>query len=95
VLATQPKGVSTSVFIIVVILVAIIAGVVGYFSAPAGVTQTITTGATATVTTTQTQTQTVTVSPTLPGTGLTIYWIGGGAGDPFDARLYKGSYRRS
>jgi simple sugar transport system substrate-binding protein len=91
VLATQPKGVSTSVFIIVVILVAIIAGVVGYFSAPAGVTQTITTGATATVTTTQTQTQTVTVSPTLPGTGLTIYWIGGGAGDPFDARLYKGA----
>lgn len=26
-----------------------------------------------------------------PGKGLTIYWIGGAAGDPFDARLYKGA----
>ncbi len=26
-----------------------------------------------------------------PGKGMTIYWIGGAAGDPFDARLYKGA----
>ncbi|MGB9816473.1 MAG: substrate-binding domain-containing protein [Desulfurococcaceae archaeon] len=87
-MTTQPKGIPTSVFIIVIILVAVIAGVVGYFSAPKP-TEGVAPGATATITTTLTQT--VTTTPTLPGTGLTIYWIGGGAGDPFDARLYKGA----
>jgi len=29
--------------------------------------------------------------PPKPGEGMTIYWIGGAAGDPFDARLYKGA----
>jgi len=30
-------------------------------------------------------------SPQKPGEGMVIYWIGGGAGDPFDARLLKGA----
>ncbi|MEM4563225.1 MAG: substrate-binding domain-containing protein [Thermofilum sp.] len=29
--------------------------------------------------------------PPRPGEGLVIYWIGGAAGDPFDARLMKGA----
>lgn len=29
--------------------------------------------------------------PPKPGEGMVVYWIGGAAGDPFDARLYKGA----
>ncbi len=34
---------------------------------------------------------TVLAAPQKPGEGMVIYWIGGGAGDPFDARLLKGA----
>ncbi len=60
--------ISTSVFIVALIIVALIAGAIGYFAKP-----------------------TPPPPPPKPGEGMTIYWIGGAAGDPFDARLYKGA----
>ncbi|WP_461864333.1 sugar ABC transporter substrate-binding protein [Thermococcus sp.] len=51
-------------------------------------------GCTTTSKSTSTASQTSTSSaPALkkPGEGMTVYWIGGAAGDPFDARLYKGA----
>ena len=94
-MSTRPKGIPISVFIAIVVLVAIIAGIGGYFASPkVGVTTTVTSMVTLpaqTITQTQVIPTTITQLPTLPGTGMTIYWIGGGAGDPFDARLYKGA----
>ena len=60
--------ISTPVFIVALIIVALIAGAIGYFAKP-----------------------TPPPPPPKPGEGMTIYWIGGAAGDPFDARLYKGA----
>ncbi|MCD6488746.1 MAG: substrate-binding domain-containing protein [Desulfurococcales archaeon] len=87
-MSSAGKGISLSVFLITVILVAIIAGALGYFlkptpAAPAGATQTVTSYVTTT--------QTITAAGPKPGAGMTIYWIGGAAGDPFDARLYRGA----
>ena len=60
--------ISTPIFIAVLIIVAVVAGAIGYFAKPAPPPP-----------------------PPKPGEGMTIYWIGGAAGDPFDARLYKGA----
>ena len=60
--------ISTPIFIVVLIIVAVVAGAIGYFAKPAPPPP-----------------------PPKPGEGMTIYWIGGAAGDPFDARLYKGA----
>jgi len=62
------KGVSVPVFIISLIIVAAIAGALGYYLRPLPPPP-----------------------PPKPGEGMVIYWIGGAAGDPFDARLYKGA----
>ncbi len=91
-MSAQAKGISMPLFLISLIIVAVVAGLAGYYlkpvpQAPPAETRTVT----ETETTTKTVTQTVTQTPELPGTGMTIYWIGGAAGDPFDARLYKGA----
>jgi simple sugar transport system substrate-binding protein len=87
-MSVKPKGIPISVFVASLIVIAVIAGVLGYVLAPKPVPVAPTT---ITVPTTVTLITTVTQTPALPGAGLTIYWIGGGAGDPFDARLYKGA----
>ncbi|MGC9014754.1 MAG: substrate-binding domain-containing protein [Thermoproteota archaeon] len=61
------KQVSVSTTIVLVVLVAIVAGFLGYYLKPTP------------------------PPPHKPGEGMVIYWIGGGAGDPFDARLSKGA----
>jgi len=98
---SQGSGkISSSIFVIALIVVAIVAGLIGYYGARATispisitqtVTQTIPTTVPTTITSTLTTTLTTTVAPPRPGEGMTIYWIGGAAGDPFDARLYKGA----
>lgn len=70
-MSTQSKGVSLSIFIASLVIVAIIVGLAVYFLTP--------------------RPAPTSAQPALPGAGMTIYWIGGGAGDPFDARLYKGA----
>jgi simple sugar transport system substrate-binding protein len=61
------SAVSTAVFAISLVVVAVAAGIIGFYSRP------------------------VPTPPALPGEGLKIWWIGGAAGDPFDARLLKGA----
>ena len=65
-MSTQPKGIPMTMFLAVVIIVAIIAGAIGYFAKPAvpaaTVTQTLTVTKTATVGATATVTKTVTVT---------------------------------
>lgn len=81
------KTVSISVFIITVIIASIITGLGVYFAKPtAAPAPPQTTTVTKTITSTSAQ-----GGGLLMGKGLTIYWIGGAAGDPFDARLYKGA----
>ena len=62
------RKISLTLFVISVIIVAIVAGVLGYYLRP------------------------VPPPPKKPGEGMVVYWIGGAAGDPFDARLYKGAH---
>lgn len=64
-------------------------GVGGYFagSAGPGTTTTVTGGPATTVR----ETLTSTVAGAKPGSDLTIAWIGGAAGDPFDVRLFNGA----
>jgi len=61
------QKVSLPLFIAAIVIIAIVAGAIGYYAKP------------------------VPTPPPKPGEGMVIYWIGGAAGDPFDARLYKGA----
>lgn len=72
-MGSRAGGVSLPIFAITVIIVAIVAGALGYYLKPAP---------SAAATPTQTP---------KPGEGLTFYFIGGAAGDPYDARLVKGA----
>lgn len=83
----QAKTISLPLFLISIIIVAILAGLAGYHLKPSPEAP----SEAQTVTVTKTTTHTITQTPELPGSGMTIYWIGGAAGDPFDARLYKGA----
>lgn len=73
--------------------VGILAGAGGYLAGKSAVPAQPTVVPTTTVTTTKTVTETV--SPPKPGEDLTIAWIGGAAGDPFDLRLFNGATHAS
>ena len=86
------KNISMSIFIISIIIASIVTGLGVYFAKPSAAPTPSATTLTSTVTKTVTSTSTSTkTAGFLMGKGLTIYWIGGAAGDPFDARLYKGA----